>query len=134
MRTALSFLRTVKYPPSLLFLLAALGARPAAPPAPSTAARPRCCASLVFGRVPLFYYVMHMPLIHLVAVGVCLARYGTAHWMFESPRPDLIPFTPPPGWGFDLPVVYLVWLAVSWRSTRSAAGSRLVKRQRQPPG
>ena len=62
--------------------------------------------------MPLLYYVVHMSLIHLVAVGVCLARYGDAHWMFESPRPDQFPFTPPPGWGFDLPVVYLVWLSV----------------------
>jgi uncharacterized membrane protein len=111
-RTVLSFLRTTKYPPSLLFLLMTLGpallllaALDRGTPAPL---RP----ALVVGRVPLFYYVVHMTLIHLVAVAVCLARYGSAHWMFESPRPDVFPFTPPPGWGFDLPVVYLIWLAV----------------------
>jgi hypothetical protein len=27
-------------------------------------------------------------------------------------RPDRYPFTPPPGWGFDLPAVYLVWILV----------------------
>ena len=111
-RTALSFLRTVKYPPSLLFLLMTLGPALLLLGALDRGTPALLRPALVFGRVPLFYYVMHMPLIHLVAVGVCLARYGTAHWMFESPRPDLIPFTPPPGWGFDLPVVYLVWLAV----------------------
>jgi uncharacterized membrane protein len=110
--TVLSFLRTTKYPPSLLFLLMTLGpalvflaALDRGTPAPL---RP----ALVFGRVPLFYYVVHMPLIHLAAVAVCLARYGSAHWMFESPWPDLFPFTPPPGWGFGLPVVYSIWLAV----------------------
>jgi uncharacterized membrane protein len=144
-RTAMSFLSTVKYPPSLLFLLMTLGpillllaALERRPPAPSTdgpaagagpaaqagptahagsaahagrAARP-LQAALVFGRVPLFYYLVHMPLIHLAAVAVCLARYGDAHWMFQSPSLDRFPFTSPPGWGFDLPIVYLIWIAV----------------------
>jgi uncharacterized membrane protein len=112
LRTALSWLNATKYPPSLVFLLMTLGpallllrALDRGTPAPL---RP----ALVFGRVPLFYYLVHMPLIHLAAVAVCLVRYGDAHWMFESPRLDLFPFTPPPGWGFDLPIVYLVWLAV----------------------
>ncbi len=112
LRTALAFLNTVKYPPSLLFLLMTLGpallllaALDRGTPAPL---RP----AVVFGRVPLFYYVVHMPFIHLLAVGVCLVRYGDVHWMFQSPSLDRFPFTPPPGWGFDLPVVYLVWIAV----------------------
>ena len=39
--------------------------------------------ALLFGRVPLFYFLLHLPLIHLLAVGVCFMRYGTAHWMFD---------------------------------------------------
>lgn len=111
-RTALSFLNATKYPPSLLFLLMTLGPALLALRALDRATPALLRPALVVGRVPLFYYVVHMPLIHLAAVAVCLARYGDAHWMFESPRPDLFPFTPPPGWGFDLPIVYLVWLAV----------------------
>jgi uncharacterized membrane protein len=110
--TALSFLNATKYPPSLLFLLMTLG------PAliflwsvdrgtPRTV-RP----ALVIGKVPLFYYVLHFPLIHLVAVATCYARYGTAHWMFESPDLAHYPFSPPPGWGYSLPVVYLIWAIV----------------------
>ena len=41
-----------------------------------------------------------------------LALYGEAHWMFESPTLADYPYTRPPGWGFSLPVVYLVWIAV----------------------
>jgi uncharacterized membrane protein len=110
--TVLSFLRTTKYPPSLLFLLMTLGPALLLLGALDRGTPALLRPALVFGRVPLFYYVVHMPLIHLVAIAVCLARYGDAHWMFESPRIDLFPFTSPPGWGFDLPVVYLVWVAV----------------------
>jgi hypothetical protein len=68
--------------------------------------------AIVFGRVPLFYYVVHFPLIHLLALATCYARYGTGHWMFESPDLAHYPFTAPPGWGFPLPVVYLTWALI----------------------
>jgi uncharacterized membrane protein len=110
--TVLSFLNTNKYPPSLLFLLMTLG------PAmlflwAVDGGTPRFLRpALVFGKVPMFYFLLHFPLIHLVAVIVCYARYGSAHWMFESPSLGRYPFTPPPGWGFSLPIVYLVWAFV----------------------
>ena len=111
-RTALSFLNANKYPPSLLYLLMTLG------PAALIlwmldAATPRWMhPALVFGRVPLFYFLLHLPLIHLLAVGACYGRYGTVHWMFESPSLDKYPVTFPPGWGYELPGVYLVWMIV----------------------
>jgi hypothetical protein len=74
---------------------------------------PRLLApALVFGKVPLFYFLLHMPLIHLLAVAVCAVRYGDGHWMFQSNRPEQFPITPPPGWGFTLPIVYLIWVLV----------------------
>ncbi len=110
--TALSFLNATKYPPSLLFLLMTLG--PALLLLGSLErGTPRVLRpALVLGRVPLFFFLLHIPLIHLIAVGVCYARYAEAHWMFESPQLEQFPFTPPPGWGFPLPVVYLVWAIV----------------------
>jgi uncharacterized membrane protein (DUF485 family) len=68
--------------------------------------------ALVFGKVPLFYYLLHFALIHVLAVIVCYVRYGSAHWMFESPDLGHYPFSAPPGWGYSLPVVYLVWAFV----------------------
>jgi uncharacterized membrane protein len=111
-RTVLSFLNTTKYPPSLLFLLMTLG--PAALLLAAFDGRtPRLLRSaVVFGRVPLFYFVAHLILIHLLATLVCLVRYGDAHWMFDSPRLGQYPFTSPPGWGYSLPIVYLVWVSV----------------------
>ena len=32
--------------------------------------------ALIFGKVPMFYFLLHIPLIHLLAVIVCYARYG----------------------------------------------------------
>jgi hypothetical protein len=68
--------------------------------------------ALIIGKVPMFYYVLHFALIHLIAVVVCYARYGTAHWMFESPDLGHYPFSPPLGWGYPLPIVYVVWAIV----------------------
>jgi hypothetical protein len=65
-----------------------------------------------FGRVPLFYFVLHLPPIHLLAVIVCYAQNGAAHWMFESPNLGAYPFTAPPGWGLSLPEIYLLWVLV----------------------
>jgi uncharacterized membrane protein len=110
--TVLSFLNATKYPPSLLFLLMTLG------PAALLLAwmdrgTPRVLRpAIVYGRVPLFYFVVHLVLIHALAIAVCYARYGAAHWMFESPSLDRYPFTQPPGWGYSLPIVYAVWAAI----------------------
>ena len=110
--TVLSFLNTTKYPPSLLFLLMTLG--PAMVFLWSVdRGTPRVLRpALVIGKVPLFYYVLHFALIHLLAVVTCYVRYGSAHWMFESPDLGHYPFSPPPDWGYSLPVVYLVWALV----------------------
>jgi uncharacterized membrane protein len=110
--TALSFLNATKYPPSLLFLLMTLG------PAmlflwAVDGGTPRFLRpALVYGKVPMFYYLLHIPLIHLLAVMACYARYGAVHRMFESPDLGNFPFTRPPGWGFSLAVVYAIWAFV----------------------
>jgi hypothetical protein len=68
--------------------------------------------ALTIGKAPMFYYLLHIPLIHLIAVVFCYARYGHVHWMFESPGLGQFPITPPPGWGYSLPIVYLLWTLV----------------------
>jgi uncharacterized membrane protein len=110
--TVLAFLNTTKYPPSLLFLLMTLG--PALLFLRSVDTRtPRLLRpALIIGRVPMFYYLLHFALIHVVAVIICYARYGHIHWMFESPDLAHFPITQPPGWGLPLPLVYLIWALV----------------------
>ncbi len=110
--TVLSFLNTTKYPPSLLYLLMTLG------PAliflwAVDAGTPRWLRpALTIGKVPMFYYLLHIPLIHLLAIAVCYARYGQVHWMFESPTLGDFPITAPPGWGYSLPIIYFIWAVV----------------------
>jgi uncharacterized membrane protein len=110
--TVVSFLNVTKYPPSLLFLLMALGPALLILRALDTRTPRRLGPALTFGRVPLFYFVVHFSLIHLFAVIVCYAQNGAVHWMFESPNLGAYPFTPPPGWGLSLPTIYLMWILV----------------------
>jgi uncharacterized membrane protein len=107
-RSVLSFLNTTKYPASLLFLLMTLGPALALLPRLERANGRIADALLVLGRVPLFFWLLHVPLIHLVALGFSLARYGAViPWLTENPPTPL-----PEGYGYGLPVVYAVTLAV----------------------
>jgi uncharacterized membrane protein len=110
--TVLSFLNANKYPPSLLFLLMTLGPALLFLWAIDGGTPQFLRPALVLGKVPMFYYLLHFPLIHLLAVAVCYARYGQVHWMFESPTIAQFPVTLPPGWGYSLPVIYLIWASV----------------------
>jgi uncharacterized membrane protein len=107
--TVLSFLNTTKYPPSLLFLLMTLGPALILLWAVDTHTPRLLRPALIIGKVPMFYYLLHFALIHVLAVIICYARYGHIHWMFESPDLAHYPVTAPPGWGLPLPLVYLIW-------------------------
>ena len=65
---------------------------------------------LIFGRVPLFYYLLHIPLIHGAAVLVDYARFGRSPLAANGPwfKPEEMP----EGYGVSLPVVYLIWIGV----------------------
>jgi len=110
--TVMSFLNPSKQPPSLLYLLMTLGPAMLFLRAVDGGTPNLLKPASVIGKVPLFYFVLHFALLHLLAVVICLVRYGSAHWMFESPDMGNYPFTPPPGWGYTLPIVYVVWISV----------------------
>ncbi|HEU5042099.1 MAG TPA: heparan-alpha-glucosaminide N-acetyltransferase domain-containing protein, partial [Gemmatimonadales bacterium] len=73
-RTALSFLNTTKYPASLLFLLMTLGPAIAVLPRLDRLRGPIAEAVRTLGRVPLFFWLLHVPVIHLVALALSLSR------------------------------------------------------------
>jgi hypothetical protein len=68
---------------------------------------------VVFGRVPFFFFVAHLAVIHAVTVALNFLRYGAAPFLLEAgpsmggPRSAF-----PPDYGFSLWVVYAVWVAV----------------------
>ncbi|WP_323847140.1 DUF1624 domain-containing protein [Microbulbifer magnicolonia] len=104
--TLVSFFNLEKYPPSLLYLLMTLG-----PGLLLLAWSERLRGPLVdvintFGRVPFAYYVLHIYIAHLLALG--LAQWQGFGWFAAAGGW----WTLPEGYGLPLPVVYLVWLAV----------------------
>ena len=113
--SVVSFFRVTKYPPSLMFLLMTMGM---ALPLLAWIDRRRWSKQhplAVIGRVPLFYYVGHFWLIHVVASVLALATYGRASlaWLF-MPLPSMGGPAQifPPGFGYPLWVTYAVWIAV----------------------
>lgn len=111
--TLFSFLHCEKYPPSLAFLLMTLGPLILAL---GVLERPPLAALQAFqwlGRAPLFFYLLHIPLIHLLAVVLARVRYGHAEFLFQNPPAARGPSFPmPDGYGYPLPLVYLIWIAV----------------------
>lgn len=98
-----------KYPASQLFLLMTLGPTIALLPLAEHARGWFAAVLATFGRVPMFYYLLHIPLIHIVALFVTLLREGSIHpeWYASAPYTFLLPAH---RWG--LPLLYLVWAAV----------------------
>jgi len=98
-----------KYPASQLFLLMTLGPTIALLPLAERARGRRMWQWLTtFGRVPMFYYLLHIPTIHIAAVIVSKSREGHVNpWLFGNhpySPPDL-----PPGYRWSLGLLYLVW-------------------------
>ena len=104
-----AFLNTTKYPASLIFLLMTLGPTIALIPWLERVRGPVARFVTAFGRVPFFFYMLHLPLIHTLALVVSLARSGSVSpWLFANHPMGNPP--PPEGYTWSLPLLYLVWL------------------------
>lgn len=107
----MSFLNTTKYPASFLFLLMTLGPTIALIPALEGARGPLARWMTTFGRVPFFFYVLHLPLIHAAALVVSKVRMGVVvPWLFANH--PMAAGRPPAGYQWSLAWLYAVWLAV----------------------
>jgi len=118
MFTILSFFNVTKYPPSLLYTLITLGPGliflHIAESASFDFTQGRLFrisqAIKCFGRVPMFYYLAHILLIHIFAlIAAWLSGYTFGSMFLHGPvymEPAL------KGYGFPLIVVYVVWLLV----------------------
>jgi uncharacterized membrane protein len=106
--TVASFLNVLKYPPSLDFVLMTLGPALVAL-ALAERARGRLAAWLsVYGRVPLFFYVIHIFVAHAAGVVLALVEGGELRRIPVVHDPGAIP----DWYGLSLPGVYLVWALV----------------------
>jgi uncharacterized membrane protein len=103
--TVLSFVNTEKYPPSALYLAMTLGPALIAMAAFDSAKGKLVRFFVLFGRVPLFYYVAHLLLLHTMALAAAAVHDDVA-WLFGG-----LPIeAKPDGYGLGLPGVYLVWM------------------------
>jgi uncharacterized membrane protein len=110
MFTLISFLNTTKYPPSLLYTLMTLG-----PAMLFLALTEKSSGGLTppiihIGRVPMFFYILHLYLIHLLAMFA--AEFSGFNWtdMILERRTWIDPQLK--GYGFSLGVTYLIWAGV----------------------
>jgi uncharacterized membrane protein len=106
--TLFSFLACSKYPPSLDYLLMTLGPAILLLGLIEGLAARRSRPLVIFGRVPFFYYVVHVWLLHGAAVLTGMLVFGAA----AAPSFAGKMFLPPAQYahfGFALPIVYLAW-------------------------
>jgi len=110
MYTVLSFLNTTKYPPSMLYLLMTIGPAMLFLAFNEGEPSPVAKKAIVFGRVPMFFYLMHIYVLHIIAVVAAVATgFPASTMVFDiwiTMSPELA------GYGFGLGAVYLIWMAV----------------------
>lgn len=127
-----AFLGTSKYPASLQFLLMTLGPSLALLPVLERLGGVGGRVLTVFGRVPFFFYLLHLPLVHGLALVVSRLREGRVNpWLFENHPMNAPPV--PEGYAWSLALLYLVWAiacVVLWSACRWFAG---VKERRRDP-
>ncbi len=124
----LDFLNPQKYPPSLQFTLMTIG--------PGLIALALCDRwlrrdrgiVLTFGRVPMFFYICHLYLIHLLALIVATASGQPHAWLGWNPPQSQVP---PPGYGWPLPVVWLLWVIVVLLLYAPSRWFERIKRERK---
>lgn len=109
-KTILSFFKLTKYPPSLLFLCITIGPALLFLCAFETTKNRIMDFFLLFGRVPLLYYFLHMLVIHFFAImGMLIFGGNWKNMIFTAERfigKNLVSY------GYPLWVVYLVWAGV----------------------
>jgi uncharacterized membrane protein len=107
---ALSHLNISKYPPSIQFVTLTLGVSSLLL-ALFTALPARKLPMLhAFGKAPFFTYILHIYIIHLLALLVGLTTgFQASIFTHFIDNPAALKEA---GWGFSLPIVYAIWIAI----------------------
>jgi uncharacterized membrane protein len=110
--TVMSFFNVEKYPPSLLYLCLMLGISITVLGLLEGKSLKYGRPVVVFGNVAMFYYVLHIFAIHLVAMGaVVLAGYPWQTMVFTGANGLAAPMLQG-RFGFSLAGTYLIWICV----------------------
>jgi uncharacterized membrane protein len=108
--TVLSFVNTIKYPPSVLYMCMTIGPAVLFLAFFGSVSNRFSKMVTVYGRVPFFYYILHFYLLHFLLMLSSLTRHSFAEAAAGTPG---IPFKFAfPGEGYSLAVTYLIWLSV----------------------
>ncbi|MGZ8237950.1 MAG: hypothetical protein ACXWTY_08785 [Methylobacter sp.] len=111
--TIFAVLNCEKYPPSLLYLLMTLGPALLGLVLFEWNKLHRFCRPLItLGRVPLFFYLIHLALIHGAALALTQFRGLPIDWLFRGSGRLPFPTMPASEYGYDLTTVYGVWLVL----------------------
>jgi uncharacterized membrane protein len=106
-KTIILLLDVEKYPPSLQFLLMTLGPSFLLLAWLDKTYVPRGLGPLLtFGRVPMFFYILHLYVIHLLAVAMAALQHQPVGWLFHG----AFLAGSPDGYGYNLPFTYLMWI------------------------
>lgn len=106
--TILSFLNLTKYPPSMLYTFMTLGPAIVLLAVLENAKGIITNIFITIGKVPLFFYLLHILLIHSLAVVTAFLMGADIGFLFNNTPP----WTTDRSFGFDLPIIYLVWILV----------------------
>lgn len=104
-----SFLNTSKYPPSLQYLCMTLGPALLVLALTENVNTTLSRILTVFGRVPFFYYILHLYLLHIALV---IVFFATGHTTAEIVDPNSIFLFRPVKFGISLAGVYAIWFSV----------------------
>jgi uncharacterized membrane protein len=104
--TVLSFINCEKYPPSLLYLAMTLGPGLIVLGLFRSARTALGRAIVTIGRVPFLFYVVHLVLVHAMAVVAARLTFGDIDWLFRH----MPIYNKPAGYGLSLPAVYVLWI------------------------
>jgi uncharacterized membrane protein len=106
-KNLLAIIKVHKYPPSLLYVLLTLSISIILLAVLDKVRNKFSDVLSVYGKVPMFYYILHLYLIHSFQLLVALLLGYPLQSLLGNFFAKI-----PPTWGYSLPIVYLIWLGI----------------------
>ncbi len=107
--TFLTFIKVHKYPPSLLYDCMTIGTAMIGLSLIENVKNKVTDFFNIFGRVPMFYYILHLYLIHIICV---ILFFASGYTMKDAFAPKQVFGFRPDSFGYPLWVVYIIWISV----------------------